>query len=282
MTTTGTAPPKWNATCEGQKLLDSKFKSGELHQNSRPKDTWEQSEVFKKYKLATFRTHLHKMKTKYGGAIIPHVSGATDGTDQDDPYDTLPEEDSGPANVTPAKRKSGTDSESTNLMYSNNSPLNNYILSQWSHPQTGRNFIDGFILLPSGINTNRSYKINVSEDGSRLLVGLTWPRLMSNLESIMKIAKLSDDRVNDMHPLATGITASFKQLKVTVNDDVSQEHFIELPIVVQSNILFMKCVNAKDKSGIDSGTIVHLRVEGIADNFANMVRDSGKIASITL
>ena len=72
--------------------------------------------------------------------------------------------------------------------------------------------MDTIILLPSGINTNRFYKINVSEDESRLLVGLTWPRLMSNLESIMKIAKLSDDRVNDMHPYATGITAQFKNL----------------------------------------------------------------------
>ena len=33
----------------------------------------------------------------------------------------------------------------------------------------------------------------------------------------------------------------------------------------------MKCVNPKDSSGTDLGIIVHLRVEGIADNFANTV-----------
>ena len=55
-----------------------------------------------------------------------------------------------------------------------------------------------------------------------------------------------------------------------------------MPYTVLSSIVFMKCVNPKDSSGTDLGIIVHLRVEGIADNFANTVRDSGKIESIEL
>ena len=57
---------------------------------------------------------------------------------------------------------------------------------------------------------------------------------------------------------------------------------IELPYKVSSSFVFMNCVNPKDSRGNDLLMIVYLRVEGIADNFVNMVRDSGKIESIEL
>ena len=98
----------------------------------------------------------------------------------------------------------------------------------------------------------------------------------------MKIAMLSDPGICHVHPILGGITDCFKKLKDTVNDDVSMRFSIDLPHIVNSNIVFMKCIAPKDKTGLGLGMLVHVRVEGVADNFANMVRDTGKIESILL
>ena len=98
----------------------------------------------------------------------------------------------------------------------------------------------------------------------------------------MKIAALSDSTVTSMHQLVGGLTDSFKELKVTMNDDINKEYTIDLPVVVQSTMIFLKCVQPTDTNGNSLGALVHLRVEGVADNFANVVRDTGAITSVVL
>ena len=93
---------------------------------------------------------------------------------------------------------------------------------------------------------------------------------------------MSNAQVTTMHPIVGGITESFKKMKETVYEDVTKNYITEFPYTMSSSIVFMKCINPKDSRGTDLEVIMHLRVEGIADNFANMVRDSGKIESIEL
>ena len=218
------------------------------------------------------------MKQKYDGAIVSHMNAAT--TEKEDSADGEDGTDYLAGNLTPAKRKIN-DSESGKEK-DNMCPFNNFTLSSWAHPETGRKYTDAFILLPSGVNRNQQYSINVSESATQLVVEITWPRILSSQDSLMKIARLSDPGVTNMHPIVGGITESFKKLKATVYDDVVKTFYVDLPYTVQSSILFMKCIAPKDSRGLSLGTMVHVRVEGIADNFANMVRDSGTIESIVL
>jgi len=268
-------PLKWTADCDGAKLLDSMFKSGALTQGSKPKPTWENNPTFKKYPVETFRTHLYKIKKKFGGAIVPHVP--TPHTSHEDSDEELLENLS--ANLTPGKRKCDSESDRKE---EDMSPYNNYVLSTWPHPTSGKKYTDGFILLPTGINNNSQYAINVSESCKQLVVQIIWPRILSSQDSLMKIAQLSDPEICGVHPMLCGITECFKKIKETVNDDVSMRFSIDLPHIVNSNIVFLKCIAPKDKTGLALGMLVHVRVEGVTDNFANMVRDSGRIETILL
>ena len=59
-------PIRWKSVCKAEKLLKELFLSGGLKSNCSPKPTWDSSEEFKNYKLDTFRTHLNKVKCKFG------------------------------------------------------------------------------------------------------------------------------------------------------------------------------------------------------------------------
>ena len=65
----------WKQNSAVQRLLDSKFASGELNNDSKPLPTWESNSEFQKYKLNTFRTKLNMTKQRLGlnltGAIVP-------------------------------------------------------------------------------------------------------------------------------------------------------------------------------------------------------------------
>ena len=99
---------------------------------------------------------------------------------------------------------------------------------------------------------------------------------------MVKIASIEDPEVNAMHPLVGGITDSFKEFKDNVNSDIRKEHYIPLPTKVQSSVVFLRCRKPNDTSGKDMGSLIHVRLQGIDDNYANSVRDSGKIESIVL
>ena len=57
---------------------------------------------------------------------------------------------------------------------------------------------------------------------------------------------------------------------------------IDFPYMVGSSVLLINSIAPTDTRGFGLGTMAHLRVEDIADNFANMVRASGKDQSIVV
>ena len=143
---------------------------------------------------------------KYGGAIVPHVKSTTTTEEDSDEEDLL--ENMAP-NLTPSKRSRSSDIQSGKGQ-DDISPYNNFVLAPWLHPHSGRKYTDAFILLPSGVDANQQYSINVSDSGTKLMVKITWPRILSTQDSLMKIAQMSDKEVTNMHPIFGGITECFK------------------------------------------------------------------------
>ena len=120
---------------------------------SVPKTMWKSHAEFNKYNLATFRTHLYKLKQKYGGAIVQHVNTAT--TEEDSGGEDLINNLA--PNLTPTKRRSSE--IKSGKRHDDMSPYNNFILAPWFHPETGRKYTDAFILLPSRVTSNEQYSI---------------------------------------------------------------------------------------------------------------------------
>ena len=114
-------------------MLASKFKLEELHKDLVPKTTWDSHAKFNKYKLSTFRSHLYKMTTNYGSAIVPYVPTSTNEVEDEDRENLV---DNSGDSLTPAKKSI---SESKYGNKHNISLFNDYILAPWLHPETGRN-----------------------------------------------------------------------------------------------------------------------------------------------
>ena len=157
---------------------------------------------------------------------------------------------------------------------------NTCLMASWSHHKTGRKYIDTFIRLPSAIHYNTAYDINVSNDGFKLTVGLVWPKILSNIETLVKITNIEDPEVNAIHPLVGGITDSFKEFKDKVNSNIRKEHYIPLPTKVQSSVVFYVVLNQTTFKEKIWDPWSNVRLQGIDDNYANSVKDTGKIESI--
>ena len=98
------------------------------------------------------------MKNKYGGAIVSHNSNGHTADDEDG-FDDMIDGAGGPVTRDNSnKRRMVDDGDNLRLLYKKVSTWNTYLLSAWSHPETVREYIDAFILLPSGIANNNSYK----------------------------------------------------------------------------------------------------------------------------
>ena len=85
-----------------------------------------------------------------------------------------------------------------------------------------------------------------------------------------------------MHPLVGGITSAFKDLKLSIHDDITQDYFIPLSEKVQATLIFLKCVKPTAANGKEYMSCIHLRVQGITDNFSNNVRDTGTIGTLSI
>ena len=265
--------PMWKTGCKADKLLESLLATGRLDSNVKPKPAYESHAEFKQYKLSTFRTHLNKLKAKLGTALVK--------------VDTKPdveEAESDPGqfgvSLTPAKRKF-EDTEG-NDCYENDSIYNFYLLSSWEHPETGKKFCDVFIILPSGLQDNECYEINVSECTTKLTMKLIWPSAISELNTVMKIARMQDPNISMIHPMIGGVTECYKKMKSSMHSTIEQTYIIPLPYDVQSTFVFINCVRPMTIDGRERGSTVHLRVEGLNDNYANATRASGKISTVVL
>ena len=264
---------RWKAGCKADKILDEMFMSGQLGADAKPKPTHILNEEFKKYKLESFRTQFNKKKAKHGTALVKYVSKPTVEESETEPGQFV-------GSLTPAKR----DFEETddNESYESYGTYNFYLLSQWEHPETGKKFCDVFIILPSGLQDNESYEINVSACATKLDMKLIWPSAISDLQTVMKIARLQDATITSFHPMLGGVTENYKKLKATMHSNIKRDYIIPLPYDVQSNFVFINCVRPMTADGKERGSTVHLRVEGIQDNYANATRASGKISTVIL
>ena len=72
-----------------------------------------------------------------------------------------------------------------------------------------------------------------------------------------------------------GITDAFLELKEHISDNIEEDFIIDLPIKVQQRICFIFAVKT-----LEHAMIVHVRFQGVTDNFANMNRDKGTITTV--
>ena len=157
---------------------------------------------------------------------------------------------------------------------------NFYQASPWT--LQGKKFCDVFILLPSGLHDNDAYEVRIADCGTFLNLGITWPKALSDLTTVMKIARLHDTDVSMSHPMLVGVTEFHKTLKASMYSDVEKNYVIPLPFQVQSDFCFINCVRPVGFDRNGKGATVYLRVQGHTDSYANSVRASGKISSLIL
>ena len=110
------------------------------------------------------------------GAVVPY---AKKGDEDDDSVDGVVDHHActelpPPYNNTPNK-KSRLDNTTIKTWYKKNGHWNFYVVAKWTHPTSGTDFLDCFILLPTGIDHNSQYAINVDEDGISLKICIKWP-----------------------------------------------------------------------------------------------------------
>ena len=65
--------------------MTKRFATGEFNNDTKPREAWESSEEFQKFKLNTFRVHLSKAKARVGSNLGVMVScKSKEGEDDDD------------------------------------------------------------------------------------------------------------------------------------------------------------------------------------------------------
>ena len=173
----------WKKSGKAQKLLEAQFESGNFGASTKPKEAWESDCIFKEYAIENFRTHFNSEKKKRGLHLVM-VKYAKDS--KEEPSEEEVEEKGSPFKR--AKVESVIPSELTTLPLLTTSwyqqemeNYNSYVVSPWSHPTTSINYVDFWILLPSGVTENEQYRVNVSECGTKVLIYLFWPNEASIL-----------------------------------------------------------------------------------------------------
>ena len=117
--------------------------------------------------------------------------------------------------------------------------------------------------------------MHVDECGRKIIIQLTWPTAISSAKFLMKITQMQDPDITAVHPFMGGITESLKLLKENINDDVLVEYEAPIPVQVQQNVLFIRAVELRD-----GAKIIHIRLQGIVENFSNTTRDEGSIKKL--
>ena len=76
---------RWKTGCKAERMLEELFASGALNSDCLPKPVHDSNKEFKRYKLDNFRTHLNKMKAKYGRALVKTESKSNVEESETDP-----------------------------------------------------------------------------------------------------------------------------------------------------------------------------------------------------
>ena len=115
----------------------------------------------------------------------------------------------------------------------------------------------------------------VREDGMVLLLTIAWPAALSELDILTKIAQRHDNDPSTTSAFVGGITDSFKMLKTNINSNIRRQHTIALPHKVLMHIAFIMAVETKY-----GGTVMHVRLNSLADSFASGMREKGAIIKV--
>ena len=164
-------------------------------------------------------------------------------------------------------------------------PWNMYVLSEWTHYTTGHKFVDAFILLPSGLQREEHFTATVREGGKFLEVSVRWPDGLSSLDIITKVAENTAEREydqtgKDADPrvvglVVGGVTNSYMSLREVKSEPITRQHFIELPVQVQTHIELSNTVQTSA-----SGSILHVRLNGLQNTYASGLKKTGKINKV--
>ena len=86
----------------------------------------------------------------------------------------------------------------------------------------------------------------VSECGKRIILELIWPSSIATADILTKITQVNDHEITKHHPLVGGITKFLMEHKDNINDEVVRKYEVELPIIVQQAVKFIKAREMKD------------------------------------
>ena len=162
-----------------------------------------------------------------------------------------------------------------------------FVLGDWTHHMTGRYFVEYYILLPYGVLRQEHFNVNVHEGGNVLELTVLWLNCFSNLDIIQKVTedtaqcaleetgKQPDEKEI---PLILGaIAESYKMLRPLNNAPITHYHTIDLPIQVETHFAGSNTVETTS-----SGTLLHVRLNGLQDKYVSGAKKTGKLRKVTL
>ena len=149
---------------------------------------------------------------------------------------------------------------------------NFYLVSPWSHPITSINYVDFWILMPSGINRHEQYSLKIAECGTKLSLDIYWPQEFTDKSILVKIGKLKDPEITDLHPSVSGINFALRQLTEKINEHVVRQYYMDIPIEVEQLIKFVQATKT-----IAGTSVVMCRLKGITDTYVQNAQETGAI-----
>ena len=153
---------------------------------------------------------------------------------------------------------------------------NIYTISVWVDPVTSVNYVDFFILMPSGVKHNNQYEVNVSECGTKLFLSIVWPRHTTDKTILVKVAQKNDPGLTELSPCAAGLNASFRQLTEKLGQNVEMTYYMNVPIKVEQVIQIVDSTET-----LAGPTFVHVRLQGMTDSFVTKTVVQGLIEKAT-
>ena len=111
----------------------------------------------------------------------------------------------------------------TESWYESMTEYNNYVVSHQSHPKTGINYVDLWILLPTGVSHIEQFEVKISECATKKYITIAWSNDFTNKDILVKICKNMDPELTDIHPCVTCINSALRQLTEKVNEGVTRQ-----------------------------------------------------------
>ena len=147
-----------------------------------------------------------------------------------------------------------------------------YVASEWLDNVDGCEYMDIMILLPSGVSMNSEYSVKVCDSGTNILFDVKMPNALTDISVLKRITQTHENDITEQHPAFSGFTSWLKiNGKSNFDDEIWKHYEIVLTRQVEQKNKFVKSL--KLKSG---ATVVHVRLQILAETYANRVRAENK------